>query len=118
MDRQAEGELGQGFGWLGCGSELGAVDRPAVGEFGQGVGWLSCGSELGAVDRQAGGEMGQAVGWLGSATECRQCLTCGGRTGQVAKQSGLRKEGHNTGRVGNGGETGGNSYLVEGACML
>ena len=37
---------------------------------------------------------------------------------QVAKHSGLRKEGHNTGREGNGGETGGNWYLVEGACIL
>ena len=42
------------------------------------------GSELGAVDRQAEGELGQGVGWLGSATEWRQCLTCCGRTGQVA----------------------------------
>ena len=70
------------------------------------------------MDRQAEGELGQAVGWLVSATEWRQCLTYGGRTGQVAKHSGLRKEGHNTGREGNGGETGGNWYLVEGACLM
>ena len=34
------------------------------------------------------------------------------------RASGLRKEGHNTGREGNGAETGGNWYLVEGACIL
>ena len=54
----------------------------------------------------------------GFSNRMRQCLAYGGRTGQVAKHSGLRKEGHNTGREGNGGETVGNWYHVEGACIM
>ena len=58
-------------------------------------------------------ELGQGVarvafGWLGSAVNRRQYLECGGQTGNVAWRSDLRKEGHNMGREGNEGETGGN----------
>ena len=72
----------------------------------EGVGGLSSGSELGAVDRQVEGVFGQGVGWLGSTTDRRQCLACGGRTGQVARRSGLRKEWHNMGKQDNEGRSG------------
>ena len=42
-----------------------------------------------------------AVGMLGSATGRRQLLACGRGTGHFAKRSGLRTEGHNTGKEGN-----------------
>jgi hypothetical protein len=45
------------------GSELGAVDRQAEGELGQGVGWLGVlVGEWWVVDRQAEGELGQGFG--------------------------------------------------------
>ena len=47
--------------------------------------------------------MGQGVGWLGSATDRRQCLEGLGRTGQVARSSGLRKGGRNMGTDGHEG---------------
>ena len=63
------------------GSELGVVERQAEGELGQGFGWLGS-----ATDRcqcvECGGRTGQ-VGWLGSAKDRRQCMECGGWTGQV-----------------------------------
>jgi hypothetical protein len=63
-------------------------------------------SELGDLDRQGEGGLDQGLTQVGveflvSATDLRQCLACGRWTGQVAKRSGLRKEGHNTGRDGN-----------------
>jgi hypothetical protein len=47
-----------------------------------------------------------AAGWLSSATDRRQCLEGVGRTGQVARRSGLRKEGHNMGIGGHEGRNG------------
>ena len=68
------------------------------------------------MGRQAEGELGQGVGWLGSATDRRQCLAFGERTGQVAKRSSLMKEGHNTGTEGHEGRNG--SQLVHcGRCL-
>ena len=63
---------------------------------------------MGALDRQAEGELVQrparvAAGWLSSATDRRLCLEGMGRTGQVARSSSLRKEGHNTGTSGHEG---------------
>jgi hypothetical protein len=68
------------------------------------------------VDTQTEEDLRQGVGWLGSATNRRQCLACESWTGQVARRSGLRKEGHNTGTEGNEGRNG-REWVHCGRCL-
>ena len=68
------------------------------------------------IDRLRESWVKEVDGWV--QQQVGDSAVCGRRTGQVARCCGLRKEGHNTGRGGNEGRSGGIWYIGKCVCLM